>query len=63
MANNLAAPVKLNPLFVETKSRRWSLLVQPSLHNKLSAIAKSRGASLNDTVHQILQKYVDSVEQ
>ena len=36
-----------------------NLLIQPSLHDKIKDIAKGRGASVNDTIHQILQDYVD----
>lgn len=53
-------PMKPNPLYVETKSRRLNLLIQPSLHDRIKAVARERGASVNDTIHQILQEYVDS---
>ena len=52
-------PMKPNPLYIETKSRRLNLLIQPSLHDRIKDIAKGRGASVNDTIHQILQDYVD----
>lgn len=47
---------KLNPLFVETKSKRLQLLIQPSLYDKLKAKAQSEGKSVNDTVNTILQE-------
>lgn len=47
---------KLNPLFVETKSKRLQLLIQPSLYGKLKVKAKSEGKSVNDTVNTILQE-------
>ena len=46
---------KPNPLYIETKSRRLQLLVQPSLHTKLKARAVSEGKSINDLVHSILE--------
>lgn len=49
---------KANPLFVETKSRRLQLLVQPSIHEALKEAAKAEGRSLNDYVHVILEKAV-----
>ena len=52
-------PMKPNPLYIETKSRRLNLLIQPSLHERIKDIAKGRGASVNDMIHQILQDYVD----
>ena len=51
--------MKPNPLYIETKSRRLNLLIQPSLHERIKDIAKGRGASVNDMIHQILQDYVD----
>lgn len=53
-------PMKLNPLYIETKSRHLNLLIQPSLHDRIKDIARARGASVNNTIHQILQEYVDS---
>lgn len=46
---------KLNPLYIETKSKRLQLLVQPSLLEKLRARAKAEGRSVNDLVHTILE--------
>lgn len=46
---------KLNPLYIETKSKRLQLLIQPSLHEKLKARAKAEGTSVNDIVNTILQ--------
>lgn len=59
---DMLPPMKPNPLYIETKSRRLNLLIQPSLHDKIKEIAKGRGASVNDTIHQILQDYVDGQE-
>ena len=47
---------KLNPLYVETKSKRLHLLVQPSLHEKLKQKAQSECTSVNDIVNIILQE-------
>ena len=46
---------KLNPLYVETKSKRLQLLIQPSLHEKLKRKAQAEGTSVNDLVNGILQ--------
>ena len=46
---------KLNPLYIETKSKRLQLLIQPPLHEKLKARAKAEGTSVNDIVNTILQ--------
>ena len=46
---------KLNPLYVETRSKRLQLLVQPSLLEKLRSRARDEGRSVNDVVHTILE--------
>lgn len=59
-ASNSTAPApegyKVNPLYIETKSKRLQLLVQPSLLDKLKGKAKAEGRSVNDLVHSILEE-------
>ena len=45
---------KVNPLYVEVKSRRLQLVLQPSLYNRVKAKAEAEGLSVNEFVHQIL---------
>ena len=45
---------KLNPLYIETKSDRLQLLIQPSLKAKLKEKAKREVTSVNDLVNSIL---------
>lgn len=47
---------KLNPLFVETKSRRLQLVIQPSLYERVKATAKTNGLSVNEYVHRLLDE-------
>ena len=47
---------KYNPLYVETKSRRLQLLIQPSLHDKVRDKAQQAGVSVNELVHTILEE-------
>lgn len=47
---------KLNPLYVETKTRRLQLILQPSLYEKVKSGAKKQGLSVNEHVHRILDK-------
>lgn len=56
------AGYKLNPLYVETKSERIQLLMQPSLKAKLKARAARDGKSLNDEIHTILAAALDNKE-
>lgn len=52
------AGYKPNPLYIETKSERLQLLVQPSLKAKLKERAAREGTSVNDLVHNILHSAV-----
>ena len=47
---------KVNPLYIETKSRRLQLLVQPSLHDKIKARAIASGRSVNEYIHSLLEE-------
>lgn len=50
------AGYKVNPLYVETKTRRLQLVLQPSLFERVKAQAKASGLSVNEYVHQVLDK-------
>jgi len=50
-----AVPMKRNPLYIETKSKRIQLLIQPSLHSKLKYMAEEKETSLNDLIHTVLE--------
>ena len=47
---------KLNPLYVETKTKRLQLVLQPSLFNRVKKGAKQAGLSVNEYVHRILDE-------
>lgn len=53
---------KANPLYVETKSRRMQLLVQPSLHEAIKARATAEGISVNELIHSILEAAIKGEE-
>lgn len=53
---------KANPLYVETKSRRMQLLVQPSLYEAIKARALKEGQSVNELVHSILEAAIKGEE-
>lgn len=52
-------PMKRNPEFIEVKSKRMQLLMQPSLHTAIKNLADSEGVSVNEKIHSILKDYVD----
>ena len=47
---------KPNPEYIETRSKRVQLLMQPSLYKQLKARAKREKRSLNDLIHSILEE-------
>lgn len=47
---------KLNPLYVEVKSRRLQLILQPSLFDRVKREAEKSGLSVNEYVHRILDE-------
>lgn len=52
-------PMKMNPLYIETRSRRLNLLIQPSLHKRIKSLASARHTSVNDLIHLVLEEYAD----
>ena len=58
MTEDIPVGYKVNPLFVEVKSRRLQLLVQPSLYEDVKAQAKAKGISVNEFAHRALEKAV-----
>lgn len=57
-----SVPMKRNPLYIETRSKRLNLLIQPSLHSKLKAMAEAQDKSINDLIHTVLENYAESEE-
>lgn len=53
------AGYKPNPEYVETKSKRVQLLVQPSLYEAIKAKAKAEGISTNEAIGEALRKYTE----
>lgn len=49
---------KVNPLYIEKRSKRLQLLIQPSLYDKIKAQADAEGCSTNDFIHRLLEDAV-----
>lgn len=47
---------KPNPAYIEVKSKRLQLLIQPSVYAKIKALADNSGTSVNEYIHKILEK-------
>lgn len=50
---------KPNPEYIETKSKRVQLLVQPSVYEAVKAKAKANGISTNEAINEALRKYTE----
>lgn len=53
---------KPNPEYIETKSKRVQLLVQPSVYEAVKAQAKGLGISANEAINEALREYIDRQE-
>lgn len=50
---------KVNPAYIETKSKRVQLLVQPSVFDAVDRIAKLKGISRNEAINEALKQYAE----
>ena len=50
---------KLNMQYVEKKTRRLQLIVQPSLYKKIKKKADKQHLSVNEFIHRILEKALE----
>ena len=48
---------KLTPL--ENKTKRINVLLQPSVHDKVKAIAKKKKTSVNAIIEEAIKKYIE----
>lgn len=50
---------KVNPAYIETKSKRVQLLVQPSIIDAVARIADRKGISRNEAINEALKQYAE----
>lgn len=50
---------KLNPMYIEIKSKRVQLLLQPSVVEALKDLAKEKGQSMNETASEAIKAYLE----
>lgn len=50
---------KVNPLFIEKRTKRIQLIMQPSVYERAKQQAESRGTSFNDYVHGLILADLD----
>ena len=57
--NSSSVPMKRNPEYIETKSKRVQMLMQPSLYDAVKKEAKDKNISVNEMMHEILKNHVE----
>lgn len=53
---------KVDPRFIETRSKHVQLLVQPSLHKRVKALAKQQKRSVNDMLNALIEAALEVEE-
>lgn len=51
---------KVNPYYIETKSRRLQLVLQPSLYKKVKKAAQAKKLSVNEYVSRVLEQATEN---
>ena len=54
---------RVDPRFIEKKSQRVQLVMQPSLYKRAQRAAKKQKISFNELIHQLLNAYLTEFEK
>ena len=57
--NNTPKGYKPNPAYIETKSQRVQLLVQPSIVEAIKQLAKDNNSSMNAVINEAIKEYLE----
>lgn len=49
---------KLNPKYIETKTKRVQLVLKPSMVDEVKKVAKSKKQSINSTIEEAIEEYL-----
>ena len=60
--NNAPEGYKVNPLYIETRSKRLQILIQPSIYEKIKDRAATEGVSVNEVINSIFIKAFEEGE-
>lgn len=53
------AGYKPNPEYIEKRTRRVQMLIQPSLYDLLKAKAEAEGISTNEAINKAIEEYIE----
>ncbi len=54
---------RMNPMYIETKSKRVNLVLRPSLHSIAQEKATKEGISFNDYIHRLIESDIEQYEE
>ena len=60
--NAIPEGFKANPEYIETKSKRVQLLLQPSTVGSIKRLATKKGLSMNEAINEAIQEYLRKEE-
>jgi hypothetical protein len=60
--NAIPEGYKANPEYIETKSKRVQLLLQPSTVGSIKKLATKKGISMNEAINEAIQEYLSKEE-
>jgi hypothetical protein len=60
--NAIPEGYKANPEYIETKSKRVQLLLQPSTVGSIKKLATKKGLSMNEAINEAIQEYLSKEE-
>lgn len=52
-------PMKLNPKYIETRSKQVTILTTPSLHKRLKEYANEENKSVNEIINRAFEEFLD----
>jgi len=59
-ARIIASNFHIVPTVFEAKSKRFNMLIKPSVFENLKKISENNGTSVNDLINKIVEEYISS---
>jgi len=51
---------RIVPIAFEAKSKRFNMLIRPSVYASLKEMSQNKGTSVNDLINKIVENYIES---
>ena len=56
----VTSSIRMMPLTFEAKSKRFNMLIRPSVFANLKEMSENRGTSVNDLINTIVENYIEN---